>query len=299
LCLTPEWAAEITLQPIKRFDFDAAILFADILLVPHALGQKLEFREGEGPVLRKIESEKDIAALKFDNNKLAPVYETLTRVKKELPGSTALIGFCGSPWTVAAYMIDGTSRKNFSEAKQWAAEHPERLEKLISVLIDTSEKYLCAQIKAGAEVLQLFDSWAGLLKGEDFARWVIDPTRELVARIKRAHPAIPIIGFPREAGGGYYDYVRQTGIDALSIDQHVELIYAKRELQGVKPLQGNLAPELLVRGGDEMKKALAAIMDALGPAHIINLGHGVVPETRPENVAELVKFVRDYRGPQQ
>ena len=296
LCLTPDYATEITLQPIRRFDFDAAILFADILLVPMALGQGLSFQEGEGPVLVTGEAQSFLNGLSYDTDKLKPVYETLRRVKKELPPLTTLIGFCGSPWTVACYMIDGTSKQGFSKAKQWAAEQPDKLQRLIDILIDASEKYLSAQIEAGAEALQLFDSWAGLLSGEDFKRWVVAPTRTLVARMKARYPHVPIIGFPREAGDGYAPYVRETGVDGMSIDQSLNLDIAKRDLQSVKPLQGNLAPELLVAGGDAMKNQLAKIMKTFGPNHIVNLGHGVVPQTPPEHVAELVKFVREFQG---
>jgi len=294
LCLTPKWASEITLQPIKRFDFDAAILFADILLIPFALGQKLQFREGEGPVLEKLEDEKSLAKLQFDQKKLQPVFETIEDVKNSLPSATALIGFCGGLWTVAAYMIDGTSRQNFSQAKLWAAEKPDLLDKLIGILLDASENYLCRQIEAGAEIIQIFESWAGLLTGDKFDRWVIKPTRELVARVKRKYPHIPIIGFPRSAGDHYRSYAENTGIDAVSIDQQVTLDYAK-ELQKIKPLQGNLDPVLLVKGGEDMRQATLAILDKLGPRHIFNLGHGVVPETPPDHVADLVKIVRGYK----
>jgi uroporphyrinogen decarboxylase len=295
LCLTPKWASEITVQPIRRFGFDAAILFADILLVPLALGVKLEFREGEGPVLPTIDGEQAIAKLKFDPVKLSPVYETIQLVKNRLPKDTALIGFCGAPWTVACYMIDGNSKNNFAKAKQWAAQKPESLAKLIDVLVDASEIYLGNQIEAGAEVIQIFDSWAGLLKVDDFRRWIIEPTKKLVGRIKKKYPHVPIIGFPREAGKGYHPYIRETGIDAVSIDQHVDLDYAKRELQSVKVLQGNLDPDLLVKGGSEMTSGITAILEKLGPKHIFNLGHGVVPQTPVEHVAQLVEFVRSYK----
>jgi uroporphyrinogen decarboxylase len=295
LCLTPEWASEISLQPIRRFSVDAAIIFADILLVPMALGQKLEFREGEGPLLEPLTDEKSIHSLFFDNNKVLPVYETIVRVKIQLPRTTALIGFCGAPWTVACYMIDGNSRNDFAVTKQWAAQRPELLTTLIDVLVNASEIYLSEQIEAGADVLQLFDSWAGLLQGDAFVRWVIEPTRELIGRLKRKYPAIPIIGFPREAGEGYYSYIRQTGVDALSLDPRVDLHYAKRELQIVKPLQGNLDPAYLVQGNGDMTRALADIMGIMGPRHIINLGHGVMPQTPPENVAALVDFVHSFK----
>ncbi len=294
LCLTPRWAADITLQPIRRFDFDAAILFADILLIPYALGRGLEFKEGEGPVLQTVKDLKDIGSLKYDQTKLHPVFETVSLVKNDLPKKTTLIGFCGSLWTVACYMIDGNSKGNFVEARLWAREKPEQLQKLIDILAEASLDYLSAQIEAGAEVIQIFDSWAGLLEGDLFDRWVISPTRKLVAKFKERHPHVPIIGFPREAGKKHRDYITKTGVDCMSLDQSVDLAYAK-ELQAIKPVQGNLDPAVLVRGGDEMKMAAEKILNTLGPKHIFNLGHGVVPETPPEHVAELVKIVRDWK----
>ena len=295
LCLNPDFASEVTLQPIRRFGMDGAILFADILLVPMALGRKLEFREGEGPVLEKIEDARGIEALSFDHGKIFPVFETLRRVKKSLPAETTLIGFCGSPWTVACYMIDGNSGNDFILAKSWARENPELLSALIAKLVDASEIYLTEQVKAGVEVLQLFDSWAGLLEANDFRRFVIEPTRELVARMKRGFPHIPIIGFPRAAKPEDYKvYVRETGVDCLSFDFDLPLAFAKSELQPGKILQGNLDPALLARGGEEMKKALVKIMETFGARHIVNLGHGVVPETPPEHVGELVDFVHNF-----
>jgi uroporphyrinogen decarboxylase len=297
LCLTPKWAGEVTLQPIQRYGFDAAILFADILLIPYALGLSLEFREREGPILQTVDGEKDIARLKYDGSKLLPVYETLGIVKNKLSHETALIGFCGAPWTVACYMIDGNSKTDFAKAKTWVEKNPESLMRLINVLIDASETYLSSQVDAGAEILQIFDSWAGLLKSQDFRRFIIEPTQKLVGRLKKKYPHIPIIGFPREAGEGYHAYIRETGIDAVSIDQHVDLDYAKSELQSVKPLQGNLDPELLIKGGPDMRGALAAILTKLGPTHIVNLGHGILPQTPLEHVAEMVKFVREFKIP--
>lgn len=295
LCLTPEWATEITLQPIRRFDMDAAILFADILLVPYALGQKLDYREGEGPVLQTVTSANDIDRMVYNDAMVKAVYETVTSVKSKLPALTTLIGFCGAPWTVACYMIDGNSKNDFSLAKTWASQQPELLASLIDRLIDASVTYLSHQIDAGAEALQIFDSWAGLLDGPEFRRFVIEPTARLVSRLKALYPHIPIIGFPREAGENYGAYVRETGVDGMSIDQKVDVAVAKRDLQAVKPLQGNLPPELLVAGGDAMKTSLKKIMDTFGTRHIVNLGHGVVPETPPEHVADLVRTVRDFR----
>jgi uroporphyrinogen decarboxylase len=296
LCLTPAWAGEITMQPVRRFDFDAAILFADILLIPFALGQKLEFPEGEGPALETVDDEKGIARLNYDDRKLLPVYETLDGVKSQLREKTTLIGFCGAPWTVACYMIDGNSRANFAKARSWVKEQPESLAKLVDILVSASEDYLSRQIEAGAEALQIFDSWAGLLSAEDFRRWVIEPTQKLATRMKSRYPHIPIIGFPREAGDSYRPYILETGLDAVSIDQHVDLDYATRELQTVKPLQGNLDPELLLKGGADMKAGLGKIMNTFGNKHIINLGHGVLPQTPPEHVAELVKFARNFKA---
>lgn len=296
MCLSPDVATEITLQPIQRFDMDAAILFADILLIPLALGVPLAFLEGEGPNLNKCTDEKSIDALFYEAEKVSAVFETVRRVKSALSDKTALIGFCGAPWTVACYMIDGNSRTQFSLSKSWAKEQPALLLKLLNTLIDASEKYLSAQIDAGAEVIQIFDSWAGLLSGEDFTRFVISPTRELISRLKEKYPHIPVIGFPREAREGYLSYIQQTGVDALSIDQSVDLDFAKRELQSVKPLQGNLDPALLLSGGTQMLDAMKQILTKLGPIHIANLGHGVLPQTPPENVAELVRFVIGFKA---
>jgi len=294
MCLTPDKAVEITLQPIRRFDMDAAILFADILLVPMALGRHLEFRDGEGPILEVVTDKKSLDDLSYRQETLSAVFETVRRVRQSLPDKTALIGFCGAPWTVACYMIDGNSKKDFVNSKTWANEIPETLDCLISILVDASELYLSAQIEAGAECLQIFDSWAGLLSSANFARFVIEPTRDLVSRIKKKYPEIPIIGFPREAGDGYKPYIQHTGVDAMSIDQSVDPDLAKREWQSFKPLQGNLDPALLVQGGLAMKHALDKIIHTFGPKHIVNLGHGVVPQTPPEHVAELVSHVRGF-----
>ncbi|MDP9127518.1 MAG: uroporphyrinogen decarboxylase [Pseudomonadota bacterium] len=295
LCLTPEWATEITLQPIRRFGFDAAIIFADILLIPLALGQKLEFRQGEGPVLEPIEEKNFSSHFSYSEDKVAAVFETVRLVKKQLPSSTSLIGFCGSPWTVACYMIDGTSRTGFTEAKLWAKEKTPALEILIQTLIGASDRYLSAQIEAGADIIQLFDSWSGLLEGEDFQRWIIEPTRQLVARINEKYPHVPVIGFPREAGKHYIDYCHKTGVDGVSIDQSVDLNYARSELRPIKLLQGNLDPELLVEGGEAMQEGARKILNALGPNHIFNLGHGVLQQTPVEHVSDLVQFVRNWQ----
>lgn len=294
LCLTPEWASEITLQPIMRYGMDAAILFADILLVPMALGVNLQFREKEGPVLEAVCSEKDIDRLSYESGKVLPVYETIARVKEKLSSRTAFIGFCGAPWTVACYMIDGRGGTGFPVMKSWTKEKPFLVDKLIAILAEASFSYLCGQVDAGVEVLQIFDSWSGLLEGDDFIRWIIKPTQKLVERLKAKYPSIPIIGFPREAGSFYYDYARQSGVDAVSLDQTFDIGKAK-QLQSIKILQGNLDPDLVVKGGKDMLKAAEKIILELGPRHIFNLGHGVVPQTPLENVAELVKFVQGFK----
>ena len=295
MCLTPEWASEVTLQPIRRYGFDAAIVFADILLIPYALGLSLEFREGEGPILQTVDDRQAIENLSFNEDKISAVYQTLRLVKPDLPDQTTLIGFCGAPWTVACYMIDGNSRQNFAKAKGWVKNSPDQLDHLIKVLVDASEIYLESQIKAGAEVLQIFDSWAGALNCDDFRRFSIQPTKDLVARLKAKYPHIPIIGFPREASDeGYYAYIRETGVDAMSLDTKVDLVMAQRDLQIIKPLQGNLDPQILVRGGDALRQGLEHIMRVMGPKHILNLGHGIVPETPLEHVAQMMKIVRDY-----
>ncbi len=292
LCFTPQLASEITLQPIRRFHFDAAIIFADILLIPFALGQRLEFREGEGPLLDAINSENELSRLTFNIDRLSSVFETIGLVKEKLDTQTALIGFCGAPWTVACYMIDGTSKNSFAKTQVWAKEKPQWLEKLISILITVSEKYLLRQIEAGAEIIQIFDSWAGLLQNDMFERWVINPTKEIITRIKQKHPHVPIIGFPREARAMYAAYATHTGVDAMSIDQQVLLTEAQ-QLQKIKLLQGNLDPRLLVKGGDEMHQAVTAILTKLGSKHVFNLGHGILPETPLTHVEELIKIVRN------
>ncbi len=295
LCFTPELAAEVTLQPIRRFGMDAAILFSDILVVAYALGQELTFREGEGPVLAPVRSVRELRHLPSSHlaERLAPVYRTVERVAASLPAGVALIGFAGSPWTVATYMVEGGSSREFAAVKAWAFADPGGFSELIERLIDATIAYLSGQIAAGAEALQLFDSWAGVLPEEAFRRWVIEPTRRIVAALKEQHPGVPIIGFPRGAGLMYRAYFSETGIDALGLDPFVPLGPARRVLQPLGPLQGNLDPLLLVIGGEAMEKAVGAILEAFrGGPFIFNLGHGIVPETPPEHVARLVELVR-------
>lgn len=291
-CLTPDLAAEATLQPIRRFRFDAAILFADILIVPYALGQEVGFREGEGPVLAPIN---DAAKLRVEAvaSRIEPVLQTLRQVKPALPPETTLIGFAGAPWTVATYMVEGGSSRDFARVKGWAFADPRGFAALIDHITDATVTYLAAQIEAGAEALQLFDSWAGVLPEAEFRRWVIEPTRHIVTALRTQHPSIPLIGFPRGAGVLYEAYRRETGVDALSLDPTVSLAWARERLQVLGPVQGNLDPMLLVVGGTPMEEAVRAIRDELGRGPLVfNLGHGIVPETPPEHVAALVELVR-------
>jgi len=294
-CLNPELAAEATLQPIRRFGFDAAILFADILVVPHGLGQRVGFREGEGPQLDPVRDAAGIARLTPSTVALrtAPVMETVRRVRAELPASVALIGFAGSPWTVATYMVEGGTSRDFTRTKRWAFGDPGGFGVLIDKVVEATISYLSSQIEAGAEVIQLFDSWAGVLPDAGFERWVIEPTRAIVAALKRGHPGVPVIGFPRGAGLQYQRYARETGVDAVSLDPTVPLDWVRQHLQAALPVQGNLDPVLLLTGGEAMAAAAREIRAALalGP-FIFNLGHGVLPETPPDHVSELLAIVR-------
>jgi uroporphyrinogen decarboxylase len=296
LCLTPELAAEATLQPVRRFGLDAAILFSDILIVPHALGQALDYREGEGPVLPPIVDTEAFAALDdrgFDD-KIAPVWRTVERVKTVLADEVALIGFAGGAWTVACYMVEGGWSRDFAAVKRWSMSDPAGFGALIDRVVDATIAYLDGQIAAGADAIQLFDSWAGILAEAEFRRWVIAPTQRIVAALKQHHPRIPVIGFPRGAGLMYRDYFTETGIDALGLDQMVPLGVARKTLQSRGPVQGNLDPILLVTGGEAMRDRAAEIVTAFGSGpFVFNLGHGVLPETPPDHVAQLVEFVRN------
>ena len=297
LCLTPDLASEVTLQPVKRFGLDAAIVFADILLVPLALGRKPVFKEGEHPRIEPVRDEKSLGKLRWKIESLAPVFETLRSMESGLPESVTRIGFAGGLWTVAGYMVDGDSASGFSSLLSKTGEDPAFLDKLIDILHDATVEYLGRQIESGAEVIQLFDSWAGLLQGQNFKRWVIEPTRQLVGSLKKEYPDVPIIGFPRGAQpDDYKAYLEQTGVDALSLDQNISLSFARKELQPLKTLQGNLDPKLLLEGGDQMRRAVDEIIATMGPRHIMNLGHGILPETPPEHVARLVEQVRTWAG---
>jgi len=295
LCLAPALAAEVTLQPVRRFAVDAAIVFSDILVVPWALGQDVRFVEGEGPLLEPIRSVAELQRLSLDGfvSRLAPVYDTLRRVGPALSASTALIGFAGAPWTVASYMVEGGSSRDFAAVKRWAFGDAVGFGRLIDRLIEATVIYLRGQIDAGAEVVQLFDSWAGVLPEAEFRRWVIEPTRQIVNALRESHAATPLIGFPRGAGLMYRAYFDATGVTALGLDTAVPAAIARKTLQSIGPVQGNLDPLLLLVGGQPMAEAVEAIRRELGSGPLVfNLGHGVLPDTPIEHVAELVRLVR-------
>ena len=301
LCMTPDLAAEVTLQPIRRFGMDAAILFADILLVPNALGQNLAFREGEGPVLDPVRSAGDVARL-ADNleqvvTKLTPVLETVRLVSAQLPLDTALIGFAGAPWTVATYMVEGGSGHDFNLVKRWAYSDPDSFQRLIDLLVDATVRYLAAQIDAGAEAVQLFDTWAGTLSEAGFQRWCVAPIREITAQLRLRHPAVPIIAFPKGAGVQYQEFAALTGVTAVGLDSGVPVSWAASVLQRQVTVQGNLDPVLLAIGGRPMAEAAAHILGTLGKGpFVFNLGHGILPETPPDNVGRLCDFIRRWRN---
>ena len=297
LCLTPKHAVEITLQPIRRYSMDAAILFSDILIVPYALGQNVDFKKSKGPVLEKLSNISKFCDfnIKTFHHSLRPVYETISLVKEELDNNTTLIGFCGAPWTVATYMIEGGSTRDFTRVMSFAFSQPETFQNLLSLLIEASFHYLNKQIDSGAEVIQIFDSWAGVLNEKEFRQWVIKPTKEIIRRLHTNHPHIPVIGFPRQAGPLYTDYIKETGVAAISLDQTASVSWAAQKIQPLCAVQGNLDPHVLVAGGEAMKESLKEILSTLGGApFIFNLGHGILPTTPPEHVAELTAFIRSW-----
>jgi uroporphyrinogen decarboxylase len=298
-CLTPALAVEATLQPIRRYGLDAAILFSDILVIPHALGQKVSFVEGSGPQLEPLENAVDLAGLSADGfkDRLAPVFETLTRLRQDLPDETTLIGFAGAPWTVASYMVEGRGGNGFPKAKRMAYADPGFFRRLIDLLVETTAEYLCAQIEAGAEALQIFDSWAGNLAESELRRWSLEPLARIMARLKARHPDVPVILFPRGAGTLYAEFARILGVAGLSLDNNLPLAWAAAQLQPHVALQGNLDPILLAVGGEAMRREIRRILETLGRGPLVfNLGHGIVPETPPEHVSELVEMVRGWRG---
>ena len=294
LCYNPELAAEVTLQPLRRFALDAAILFSDILVIPDALGQKVRFEQGEGPRLDPL-TDDILASLKPEKalDHLAPVLETMARVRQALPDDKTLIGFCGSPWTVATYMIAGRGSPDQAVARLYALQQPEKYGKLMDLLVDASIDYLVAQFEAGADVVQLFESWALNLDDEAFASQVIEPNRRIVEGVRARIPDAPIIGFPRGAAGNIARYVAETGVNAVGLDYATPLDFAKKVLPVGLTVQGNLDPLRLVTGGAQLDRRIDAIIEAYAERpHIFNLGHGIVPETPIAHMRQLVNRVK-------
>lgn len=286
-------ATEITIQPIRRFGFDAAILFSDILVVPHAMGQELWFETGEGPRLAPRLAQSELNGLTANPERLSPVLDTVRKVSAALPKETTFLGFAGSPWTVATYMVHGQGSKDQSEARRMAYAEPDRFHALIDAIITTTVDYLSGQINAGVDAVQLFDSWSGSLSPAQFEKWVIAPNAEIVRRLKVLHPDVPIIGFPKGAGGKLAAYAEGTGVDALGLDETIDPHWANRELPNGLPVQGNLDPLVLISGGNDLIKAVENILSAFRDRpHIFNLGHGILPDTPIEHVEHLLSQVR-------
>ncbi len=294
LCYNPEFAVEVTLQPIRRFGMDAAILFSDILVVPHALGQGLRFEEGHGPLLDALDPMADLRGLSVAklHQHLAPVYQTVSDLRAKLPAETTLIGFAGAPWTVASYMIEGKGSRDYAKAKNWIYTKPQLFQRLMDLLVVATVEYLSAQISAGAEVVQLFDSWAGALDHVAMLRYSLEPMRAITEQLRARHPAIPVIVFPRAVGPGYLDFAQSGFMQGLGLDTGVSPAWARSALLGSFALQGNLDPQILVAGGDILKRSVEGLLSNLGSRpYIFNLGHGIVPETPPEHVAQLADLI--------
>ena len=296
LCYNSELAAEVTLQPIRRYGFDAAILFADILLLPQAMGADLWFETGEGPRLSTITTLAGVQALKPKediHDKLAPIYETVRILARELPRETTLIGFAGAPWTVATYMIAGRGSKDQGAAHALKAADRATFQALMDAITAATIEYLSMQVLAGAEVVKLFDSWAGSLKGQDFIDFALNPAKEIIHTLKSRHPGLPVIAFPREAGQGYVGFANATGANCVALDNSVSPEWAAVNVQMDGCVQGNLAPGHMVTGGAELVRETRRVVDAFkGGAHIFNLGHGITPDADPDNVSRMIEAVR-------
>ncbi len=295
LCHNPELAEEVTLQPLRRYHMDAAILFADILLLPHAMGQALAYKEGEGPVLDPIRSNEDLHKLDTENfhSRLSAVYETVERLSHSVPQDTALIGFAGAPWTVATYMIEGRGGTDFGQAKRWAMTDKQGFSQFMDLLANTTAEYLIRQIEAGAEAIQIFDSWAGAVPEALFDLCCLRPVQTIARKIRQRFPQVPVIAFPRAAGPLYLKFTEIAEIDAVSLDSTMPLAWARDHLQRHKTVQGNLDPQYLLVGGEAMLTEARRIMRhfADGP-FVFNLGHGILQQTSPETVAELSECIR-------
>ena len=295
LCFTPGLAAEVTLQPIRRFGFDAAILFSDILVIPHALGQGVRFETGEGPRLDPIGDAAGLARLRerVDANALVPIYETIDRVKVALPPEVALLGFCGAPWTVATYMVAGRGGDEQKAARLFGYRDPAGFGRLMDILVAASAEYLAAQFSAGVDAVQIFDTWAGILAPDEFARWCVEPVARIVALVRRQVPGARIIGFPRGAGSSLGHYVDAVPVDAVGLDWMIDRDFARENIQSRRPVQGNLDPLALVAGGAALDRAVDAVLEAFAAKpFIFNLGHGILPETPIAHVERMLAKVR-------
>jgi uroporphyrinogen decarboxylase len=295
LCFNPQLAAEVTLQPIRRFNFDGAILFSDILVMPYALGRKVDFVAGEGPKLEPIEDVPTAQSIRreVDHGKLDPVYETIRLVKSQLAPEVTFLGFCGAPWTVATYMIAGQGTSDQEPARLFAYRHPDAFDDLLQVLVKASAEYLIRQLKAGVDAVQIFDTWAGILPPEEFARWCIAPMRRIILAVRDEIPDARIIGFPRGAGTMLERYVTELPVNAVGLDWMIDKTFARERIQKIRPVQGNLDPVALTAGGEALDRAVDDVMRAFsdGP-FIFNLGHGITPQTPIENVERMLKRVR-------
>ena len=299
LCFTPDLAAEVTLQPIRRFNFDAAIIFSDILVVPYALGRGVRFEVGEGPRLDPLDTPDKVGTLSStaDFTKLEPVFEALRRVRRELDPRISLIGFCGAPWTVATYMVAGHGPPDQAPARMMAYRHPEAFAQIIDTVVENSIHYLLGQLAAGADVLQIFDTWAGVLPPREFQRWSVEPTRRIVEGVRKQRPGTKIIGFPRGAGALLPGYVEATGVDAVSIDWTAEPSLVREKVQSRVAVQGNLDPLALIAGGTALDRSIDDVLaNFAGGRLIFNLGHGIQPETPIAHVEQMVKRVRAHKG---
>jgi uroporphyrinogen decarboxylase len=295
LCFTPELAAEVTLQPVRRFGFDAAILFSDILVIPHALGQLVRFTAGEGPQLDPIADRQALTRLKLelDHSVLAPVYEAIRQVKASLAPNVALLGFCGAPWTVASYMIAGQGTPDQQPARMFAYADPEAFAGLIDKLVDASASYLIRQLQAGVDAVQIFDTWAGVLPAEELARWCIGPTQRIIMKVRSHVPGAKVIGFPRGIGAGLLRYVEDVPIDAVGLDWTADLAFVRDQIQWRVPVQGNLDPLALLAGGAALDRGIDNVLEAFSERpFIFNLGHGILPQTPIAHVEQMLERVR-------
>ncbi len=297
LCYNPLMAAEVTLQPIKRFDLDAAIIFSDILIIPHSLGLEVSFEKDMGPKVEIIDEESKLSQLKINpvSEKLEKVYEAISLVKTRIDSQKTLIGFVGAPWTVATYILEGKGKHAFEKSKLIAYKKPEFLQKLIDVITQQTIFHILGQIKAGADVIQIFDSWAGVLGEVDYRKFVINPTKQIIKEVKKTYPDVPIIGFPKGSGFMYYEYIANTGIEGVGLDHTVTLNQMSEFAKNIV-VQGNLDPVVLLSSKEVIAERAGLILDAMiNKRFIFNLGHGILPDTPIENMEFLIEYVRNYK----